>query len=73
MLLLHGSVVLIYHRLPIEVEIIEEHSFEKNVVFEMYLGDPRVADGKCMEIVQKRRRSMPTIKRETSVAKAEYN
>ncbi|XP_012161483.1 sodium/calcium exchanger 1 [Ceratitis capitata] len=32
------------YELPIEVEIIEEHSFEKNVVFEMYLGDPRVAD-----------------------------
>uniref|UniRef100_A0A0A1WZA3 Sodium/calcium exchanger 3 n=1 Tax=Zeugodacus cucurbitae TaxID=28588 RepID=A0A0A1WZA3_ZEUCU len=32
------------YEVSIEVEIIEEHSFEKNVTFEMVLGQPRVAD-----------------------------
>ncbi|XP_054725264.1 sodium/calcium exchanger 3-like isoform X2 [Anastrepha obliqua] len=42
----------------IEVEIIDEHCFEKDVVFEVYLGRPRVAAGqplyaKLKEIQQK--------------------
>ncbi|XP_014088005.2 sodium/calcium exchanger Calx [Bactrocera oleae] len=32
------------HELSIEIEIIEEHCFEKNVFFEVYLGQPRVSE-----------------------------
>ncbi|XP_039971110.1 sodium/calcium exchanger 3-like [Bactrocera tryoni] len=32
------------YELSIEIEIIEEHSFEKNVTFEVHLGQPRVSE-----------------------------